>query len=92
MGHTAQNKTNLLKRVRRIRGQIEALERALETEKDCSEVLHLVSATRGAFNGLTIEVIEDHIHNHIIDPIENLSPELANEARELIHILHSYLK
>src|SRR5260370_9541220 len=61
MGHTIKDKTRLLNRVRRVRGQIEAVERALEAEKGCTEVLHLVVAVRGAMNSLMAELIEGHI-------------------------------
>ncbi|MEG0880678.1 MAG: metal/formaldehyde-sensitive transcriptional repressor, partial [Janthinobacterium sp.] len=52
MGHTAHNKTRLLNRVKRIRGQVEGLERGLEEGRDCGEVLQLIAAVRGAVNGL----------------------------------------
>ena len=65
MSHTVREKTKLLGRVRRIRGQVAALERALEAEKGCAEVLHQIAAVRGAMNGLMTEVIEDHIQTHI---------------------------
>ena len=67
MSHTIKEKTKLLNRVRRIRGQIEALERALDEEKGCSDVLHLAVAARGALNSLVAEVIEDHIRVHVVD-------------------------
>jgi DNA-binding FrmR family transcriptional regulator len=51
MAHTIREKTKLLARVRRIRGQVESIERALESEKGCAEVMHLVAAARGAMNG-----------------------------------------
>ena len=51
--HTIREKTKLLNRVRRIRGQVEAIERALEGERGCAEVMHLVAAARGAMNGST---------------------------------------
>jgi DNA-binding FrmR family transcriptional regulator len=54
--------------VRRIRGQVEALERSLEAEKGCAEVLHQIAAVRGAMNGLMAQVLEDHVHSHIADP------------------------
>ncbi len=57
MGHTAHNKTRLLNRVKRIRGQVEGLERGLEEGRDCGEVLQLIAAVRGAVNGLMAEVI-----------------------------------
>ena len=56
MSHTIRHKEKLLKRIRRIRGQVEAVERALETGKECSDVLHAISAARGAMNGLMSEV------------------------------------
>jgi DNA-binding FrmR family transcriptional regulator len=92
MAHTIRKKTKLLNRVRRIRGQVEAVERALESEKECAQVLHLIAALRGAINGLTNEVIEDHICNHIADPARDPDPKRAKGAEELIEVLHSYLK
>jgi len=61
MAHTIREKSKLLARVRRIRGQVEAIERALEREKGCAEVMHLVAAARGAMNGFMGEIVEDHI-------------------------------
>jgi len=59
MAHTIKKKAKLLNRVKRVRGQIEALEHAVEEEKDCTEVLHLVVTARGAMNSLMAEIIED---------------------------------
>ena len=56
----------LLNRVRRIHGQVEAIERALEQEIGCADVLQVITATRGAINGLIGEVIEDHIRIHLL--------------------------
>lgn len=52
MSHTHAQKDDLLKRVRRILGQVQAVERALESGAECAKTLHLVAATRGAINGL----------------------------------------
>jgi len=59
--HTAEEKKRALARVKRIRGQCDALERALEAESDCSIVLHQLSAIRGAISSLMTEVMESHI-------------------------------
>ena len=48
MTHTIREKAKLLGRVRRIRGQVEALERAIEVETGCADVLHQIAAVRGA--------------------------------------------
>ena len=92
MGHTVREKAKLLGRVRRIRGQVEALERALEAEKGCSEILHQIAAARGAMNGLMTEVIEDHIQTHIANPAITRDAERTKGADELIDVIRAYLK
>jgi DNA-binding FrmR family transcriptional regulator len=92
MAHTTKGKTKLLNRVRRLRGQIEAIERALGEEKDCSEVLHLVAAVRGATNGLMVELLEDHIRFHVVDPHHETDPDKAKGAADLIDVVRAYLK
>ena len=52
--------------VRRIRGQIEAVERALTSETECTDVLRLIASVRGAVNGLMGEVMEDHVLEHVV--------------------------
>ena len=90
MSHTKSEKGKLLNRVRRVRGQIEAVERALENEQGCAAVLHLIVAARGAINGLMGEVIEDHIRLHVVDPAKGA--KRAQGAEELIEAVQSYLK
>jgi len=90
VNHIVSEKKKLLNRVRRVAGQIEAIERALDDEKDCATVLHLIVAARGAINGLMSEVIEDHIRLHVIDPAK--SAERQRGAEELIDAVQAYLK
>ncbi len=92
MTHTAREKTKLLHRVRRLRGQVEAVERALETEAGCERVLQLIAACRGATNSLMAEVMKDHIRTHILDPAREPESESARGAAELIDIVHSYFR
>ena len=91
MSHTIREKKKLLDRVRRVRGQVEALERAVEEEKGCANVLHLVVAARGAMNSLMAEIIEDHIRVHVVDPAREHGPR-GRGAEELIGIVQAYLK
>jgi DNA-binding FrmR family transcriptional regulator len=90
--HAIKNKTKLTGRVRRIRGQIEAIERALEAELGCADVLMLVASVRGAVNGLTAELLEDHIRHHVVDPAHEPNPDKANGAEDLIEVVRTYLK
>ncbi|CAN5513908.1 metal/formaldehyde-sensitive transcriptional repressor [soil metagenome] len=92
MAHTIKEKSKLLARVRRIKGQAEAVERALEAELGCADVLQLVASMRGAVNGLTVELIEDHIVHHVVDPHHEPDADRARGAAELIDVIRTYLK
>jgi DNA-binding FrmR family transcriptional regulator len=92
MNHVAREKVKLLNRVKRLRGQIEAIERAVEADDECANVLQQATACRGALDGFIAEVIEDHIREHMIDPeVRRDSPQFV-AAEELIDIVHQYLK
>jgi DNA-binding FrmR family transcriptional regulator len=90
--HTVREKNKLIARVRRIRGQIEAVERALAEEQGCYEVLQTVAAARGALNGLVAELVEDHVRFHVLDPDEKLPGKRARAAEELIDVVRAYVK
>lgn len=90
MSHTVKHKTKLLGRIRRLRGQMEAVERALEAEVPCTEVLNLVASIRGAVNGLTAELIEDHVREHVVSAPDDETR--ARAADELINVVRTYLK
>jgi DNA-binding FrmR family transcriptional regulator len=92
MAHTIREKAKLLGRVRRIRGQVEALERALVNEQGCTAVMQQIAAVRGAVNGLMAEVLEDHVRVHLLDPDPAAEAERAEGAEELLQIIRAYLK
>jgi DNA-binding FrmR family transcriptional regulator len=91
MSLTAPEKKKLLHRIRRMRGQLDGMERALEADAKCIAILQQATACRGALNGFIAEVIEDHIREHVVDPAQADSPQ-ADAAEELIEVVHSYLK
>ncbi|EDT06334.1 metal/formaldehyde-sensitive transcriptional repressor [Burkholderia ambifaria] len=90
MSHTIKEKQKLLNRVRRIKGQVEAIERALEDERGCNEILRLITSGRGAMNGLLAVVLEDHIRSHLVDAEHRADEGSATE--QLIEVVHSYFK
>lgn len=92
MAHTIKNKSKLLSRVKRIKGQLEAVERALHAELGCTDVLMLVASVRGAVTGLTTELVEDHIRHHVVDPASEKDPDKAKGAADLIDVVRTYLK
>ncbi len=90
MAHAIREKAKLLARVRRLKGQMEAIERALEAEAPCIEVLNLTASVRGAITGLTAELIEEHIREHVMDVDD---PQQRKEgAAQLIEVVRKYLK
>ncbi len=92
MAHTIHDKRKLLLRVRRIRGQVEALEKLLEDEAGCAEALHLTVACRGAMNSLMAELLEGHIRHHVVDPGVKATPAQAQAAEEVIDAVRTYLR
>lgn len=90
MSHTIREKPKLLARVRRLKGQMEAVERALESEAPCGEVLQLLASIRGALSGLTGELLEDHLREHVVEAASDA--ERAAAADELAQIIHTYIR
>ena len=87
MGHTIQHKRRLLNRVRRIRGQVEAVERALVEERGCAEVMLTLAASRGAIHGLMVELLEEHLHTHVLDAAADAKRrQAANEVAKVFRM------
>lgn len=91
--HTHREKTKLLNRVRRIRGQIDAVERKLRDEDhDCFAVLQTIAACRGAITGLMAEVLQGHIREHIVDRERGPSPTEREAIEQLVDVVRAFLK
>jgi DNA-binding FrmR family transcriptional regulator len=93
MTQTAKDKQKLVARIRRIRGQVDAIERSLTNEDDCADVLMLLANVRGGINSLMAEVLEDHIRHHMTGS-ENGKSEIpvTDLAEDLIDLVRAYLK
>lgn len=92
MAHTVRDKQKLVRRVQRIIGQVEAVDRALENEHDCADIMQLIAAARGAMNSLMAEVVEGHVRYHMVDPDRRPTSAEARAAQELIDVVRSYVK
>jgi DNA-binding FrmR family transcriptional regulator len=87
----SKEKQKLLFRIKRIRGQFAAVERALTAGDECADILMLLAAIRGGVNGLMAEILEDHIRLHMMNPEHAMeSPEELGE--DLIGLVRAYLK
>jgi DNA-binding FrmR family transcriptional regulator len=92
MSHTTREKHKLLARVHRIRGQVEGIERALDSEAGCDQVMHLIAGVRGAVAGLMAEVIEDHVRSHLVDAEKHPKALNTDAAEQLLEVVRTYLK
>jgi FrmR/RcnR family transcriptional regulator, repressor of frmRAB operon len=92
MAHTIRDKKKLVDRVRRIRGQVDGIEKALVEEHDCAKILQTIAACRGAINGLMAEVIEGHVRFHVVNPDHRPGSGQAKAAQELIDVIKRYLR
>ena len=92
MSHVVADKEKLIRRVQRVMGQLQAVQRALEEEQDCGDVMHLISAARGAINSLMAEVVEDHIREHMVDSGRRRTASETRAAQELIDVVKAYVR
>lgn len=89
MPHSPEDKKRALTRLRRIRGQAEALERAVESGTECAALLQQIAALRGAANGLMAEVLESHFRETFG---QETKADPDTQIDEIMRILRTYLK
>lgn len=92
MGHTQRDQEALPKRVRKLRGQVDSVERALLEKLPCSDVLHRDSACRGAVSSLLAEVLEGHVREHLVGDHESASRAQLEAADDALSVIRPYLK
>jgi len=90
MMHATRQKDKILARIRRIKGQMDAVERSLEKEVPCADILRQLASIRGAMSGLTSEVMEGHLRQHILAAASETDRQQA--AEEMIEVIQTYLK
>jgi DNA-binding FrmR family transcriptional regulator len=91
MSHLEKEKQKLVARIRRIRGQVDSIERSLSSGDDCADILMLLANVRGGVNSLMAEVLEDHIRLHMMTPDKGQFPT-QEIAEDLIDLVRAYLK
>jgi FrmR/RcnR family transcriptional regulator, repressor of frmRAB operon len=92
LSHTIREKKKLLNRVARIRGQVDAIQKALEQEEECFATLRTIASCRGAINSLMAEIVEDHIRFHVVSSESKPTSAQAAAVEELIEVVNAYLK
>ncbi|MBB5062275.1 metal/formaldehyde-sensitive transcriptional repressor [Granulicella mallensis] len=91
MSHTDKEKQKLIARIKRIRGQVDSIERSLTGGDDCADILMLLANVRGGINSLMAEVLEDHIRLHLLTP-ESKTTNPHELAEDMIELVRAYLK
>jgi DNA-binding FrmR family transcriptional regulator len=91
MSHLENEKQKLVARIKRIRGQVDSIERSLTAGDDCADVLMLLANVRGGINSLMAEVLEDHIRLHLLSS-EKTATLPVELAEDLIDLVRAYLK
>src|ERR1035441_4373271 len=91
MSHLEKEKQKLVARIKRIRGQVDSIERSLTGDDDCADILMLLANVRGGINSLMAEVLEDHIRLHLLASEKSLAPP-HELAEDLIDLVRAYLK
>ncbi|HBK47641.1 MAG TPA: transcriptional regulator [Xanthomonadaceae bacterium] len=90
MAHVSRNKKKLLSRVRRVAGQVNALEKALQGDADCADVLVQMAAAKGAMHALMMEVLIGHLDEHVV--AETDEARRRDEAQVLLRLLQGYAR
>ncbi len=91
MSAAAKETAKLANRLKRIRGQIKALEEAVEAGKSPASLLQQATSVRGALNGFIVKVIEKHIREQVVDPAASKSDPRAQAAEDLVEVIQAYL-
>ena len=92
MSHVSGAKKELISRINRIQGQLDAIRGAVEGEQECATLLQQVAACRGGINGLMAEIIEREIKLHVLAPNTKANSPEANAAGEVIEMVRRYIK
>ena len=92
MAQTVRDKDRLIRRVNRILGQVESVQRALEDEHECGDIMVRITTVRGALDSLMAEVVEGHIREHMVDPGRRRTAAESRAADELIEVVRRYVR
>ena len=92
MAHIIRDKEKLLNRIRRLRGQVDAIEKALDQDQECSTILQTIASCRGAMNGLMAELVEEQIRSHVLSERRKATAEQTRSAEGLISLVRTYLR
>ena len=87
----AENKDALVKRLHRIEGQVRGIERMVEDERYCIDILTQIAAVNTALESLAFRILDDHVSHCVADALSSGDSETAGEkSRELLDAVHRF--
>ncbi|MHD0397208.1 copper-sensing transcriptional repressor CsoR [Staphylococcus simulans] len=88
--HSEQIKSNLKARLNRIEGQVRAINRMIDEDVYCDDVLTQIRATRSALNSVAVKLLDHHMKGCILHKAEDGQAEAAME--ELLVTVQKLIK
>lgn len=85
--HSAHDHSAELKRLSRIKGQVEGVERMIHEKRYCPEIVIQIKAIRSALRSLEANVVEAHMRHCVKDAIKSKDPAMVNQKLEEILLL-----
>jgi DNA-binding FrmR family transcriptional regulator len=88
-----ENKAALVKRLHRIEGQVRGIERMVEEERYCIDILTQISAVNTALESLAFRILDDHVDHCVTGALAAGDPDVAAEkSRELLDAVHRFAR
>ena len=89
----AENKQSLVRRPHRIEGQVRGIERMIEEDRYCIDVLTQIAAVNTALESLAFRILDDHVNHCVADALASGDPvEAETKSKELLQAVHRFAR
>jgi len=87
------DKENLVKRLHRIEGQVRGVERMIEDDRYCIDVITQISAVTTALESLAFQILDEHVNHCVAGALASGDPvEAETKSRELLEAVHRFAR
>jgi DNA-binding FrmR family transcriptional regulator len=89
----AEDKQRLVKRLHRIEGQVRGIERMIEDDRYCIDVLTQIAAVNTALESLAFTILDDHVNHCVAGALASGDPvEAETKSKELLEAVHRFAR
>ena len=86
-----EEKEALVKRLHRVEGQVRGIERMVEEERYCIDILTQIAAATTALESVAFRILDEHVNHCVAGALESGDAEVAAEkSRELLEAVHRF--